>query len=705
MFQVSGLRYAYNTELEAPRLVKLEILDKETDEYVPVERLKMYKFATSSWMCSGFHPFPSILSEELVIEGEKPQEIGDHLLQNIVGEYLEFSHSTEPYDTSIRGRLTNDTSTTEVLDYIQMEESCTSTTYWVEKFQSCLDCPSTSNVNLVITEIEFVGVSGVDESSTGTVDIFNGEQFPVTIALKSMPDWATILSDEVVADGNAQRVTIEPMDSFAFEYAVTAKDLEAGLATGALSIALLDGGNFPGCVGRDLVLEVSQKVSNRPVLSQAGHIRIVGYLMVAVITLSCLAFAFWVYTRREKKAVKMMQPTFLLVICFGVFIIGMSILPRSMQGFDNLSEAGTDMVCMANAWLLSMGFCLVMSALLAKLWRINKVVDTARAFRRTNVTVKSAVLNFSVQFVVNFILMLVWTLVDPLTYDIHVVENENWKQYGTCTNMEGPGWIFMGLTIGINFCILLLAVYQAYKARNLGEEYSESAGLGLAIFSWLQLLIVVVPVLFLIEEDNIHPRYFLSVSLVFACCMSMLLFIFVPLILKVRKAEMPESQRPSGFGNFRLSSAKFIMKSFRSQKHFASAPPTVLRPDVASAAKVVQNDPRLARSMVTTVDPTEAPEERDSAENTPVATGSDSEKPVAVKPFTGESRYASAPPAVFPQDNVGDADTTAELKMTMARGEQPLVSDSFRNVHSLDAKMIQPTSVEMPEPEDSDEEV
>ena len=56
LFQVSGLRYVYNTDIEAPRLIKLEILDMETGQYTPVERLKLYKYATSSWMCSGFHP-------------------------------------------------------------------------------------------------------------------------------------------------------------------------------------------------------------------------------------------------------------------------------------------------------------------------------------------------------------------------------------------------------------------------------------------------------------------------------------------------------------------------------------------------------------------------------------------------------------------------------------------------------------------------
>lgn len=336
------------------------------------------------------------------------------------------------------------------------------------------------------------------------------------------------------------------------KYSVTAKDLEAGFATGTLSFAVVDGGRYPGCVGRDVVLQLSQSVSNAPQLSSEGSIRIVGFTMVGVITATALAFAAWVYKKRERKEVKMLQPRFLLVICLGVFIIGLSILSRSLLGWEKLSDRGQDIACMSTAWFLSMGFCLVISTMLAKLWRINKVASGAMEFRRTQVSAKSAVLNFSVQFVLNFILMLVWTLVDPMTYKIQVVEDEEWKLYGTCSNMGTAGWTFLGLTIGINFLILLLAVYQAYRARQWGDSYSESSGLGLAIFCWLQLVSVVLPVLFLIEQDNLKPRYFLSVSLVFACCMSMLLFIFVPLMM-----ERSDGSRRS-FGNFRMTSARLV---------------------------------------------------------------------------------------------------------------------------------------------------
>ena len=339
LFQVSGLRYTYNTLMEAPRLVKLEILDKETQEYVPVERLKLYKYATSSWMCSGFDPFPRILSDELLIQGETPSMVGDNILQNIVGDYLSEVHSDEPYDSSIQGRLVNDTSTTTRLNFIQGEDSCTSSSYWVEEVQSCIDCPTMENVILSGSEVEFSGISGVHETFVGSANVANGETFPVRIAFKSIPEWATITTTTVFGlDGNAELITVEPGQTFALEFTVTAEDLAPGVATGTLSFDVVDGGNYPGCIGRDLVLPLTQTVTNTPQFASEGSIRIVGFIMVTIISCTSTAFALWVYFKREKSSVKMMQPVFLLVICFGVFVIVLSILCRSLVDSDELSE-------------------------------------------------------------------------------------------------------------------------------------------------------------------------------------------------------------------------------------------------------------------------------------------------------------------------------------------------------------------------------
>jgi hypothetical protein len=100
------------------------------------------------------------------------------------------------------------------------------------------------------------------------------------------------------------------------------------------------------------------------------------------------------------------------------------------------------------------------------------------------VTSKENFVAFSMLFVLNFLIMLVWTLVVPVEYKIHVVEGEEWKFYCNCTSMDAGGWSFLVLTTGLNFFALVLACYQAYQARNISDEYSEtSKSLGIAVFS------------------------------------------------------------------------------------------------------------------------------------------------------------------------------------------------------------------------------
>ena len=66
----------YNTELDTSRIISIDVLDKETNKFEPLDRLKLYKFAADSYMCSAYDPYPSLLgSDTLVVEGEQPGTI------------------------------------------------------------------------------------------------------------------------------------------------------------------------------------------------------------------------------------------------------------------------------------------------------------------------------------------------------------------------------------------------------------------------------------------------------------------------------------------------------------------------------------------------------------------------------------------------------------------------------------------------------
>jgi hypothetical protein len=89
-------------------------------------------------------------------------------------------------------------------------------------------------------------------------------------------------------------------------------------------------------------------------------------------------------------------------------------------------------------------------------------------------------------------------------------------------------------------CIIgfIMTCVQAFRARDISSEFSEAKYLGIAVFSWVQIGVVGVPVLFLVDEENVVAKYSLVVGFVFTICMSMLLVVFVPmLLLKHRKRE------------------------------------------------------------------------------------------------------------------------------------------------------------------------
>ena len=70
LLQVSGMKIVYNTQLEGHRVISIDVWDKQTQSYQPVERLKYYKFATDSYLCGAYDPYPTLLGEGLIIDGE-----------------------------------------------------------------------------------------------------------------------------------------------------------------------------------------------------------------------------------------------------------------------------------------------------------------------------------------------------------------------------------------------------------------------------------------------------------------------------------------------------------------------------------------------------------------------------------------------------------------------------------------------------------
>lgn len=553
LLQIAGMRVTYNTKIDPPlldeedsssRLIAIDIWDDVETKYKPIERLKLYKFATDSFLCGGYPPFPSLLGSDLVIQGEKAGTTSHVLVQTIVGEFLSSQYGSPEaiYPTSLRDRMRNDTLAFDTMDLVQRETDCVPGTYWADNLKTCLNCPVNNAVQFSRSEVEIDGfVSGASALSETSILLSNRESFRVAVVPKSVPPWIQFKSSPNNFIAERIPLTLNPDESIELDFVIDASTLEEGTARAAVAFGVLDGGAYPGCVGQDATFEIFARVSPNTQQNHIGNFRAVGLSLMGVAMITTLFFGGWVFFHRQIRIVKTMQPIFLIAICVGVFIMSAAMAPLSIDD-DIASTRGCDIACMATPWLLSMGFTITMSALFSKLWRINRLF--ANGLRRIQLREKDVIAPFIVLFTSNFVLLLTWTLVDPLTWSRLPVDDQEWNTYGTCLRYEGTtSTVMIVLVAVVNIGALLLASWQAWKARKISDEFSESKNLGIALFSWVQLFVVGFPVLFLIDNDNTTAKYFLQIGLLFAVCMSMILIIFVPILRQKRKAATRAANR------------------------------------------------------------------------------------------------------------------------------------------------------------------
>ena len=118
-------------------------------------------------------------------------------------------------------------------------------------------------------------------------------------------------------------------------------------------------------------------------------------------------------------------------------------------------------------------------------------------FQRASVKEKDVALPSAVVFASLLVLLLVWTLVDPVRWERFERHDQTWNTYGKCVLGDGKvGKVMMACDIALLAALLLSTGWQAFRARNISSEFSESTYLGIAVFSWMQLAVVGTPFFF-----------------------------------------------------------------------------------------------------------------------------------------------------------------------------------------------------------------
>ena len=138
----------------------------------------------------------------------------------------------------------------------------------------------------------------------------------------------------------------------------------------------------------------------------------------------------------------------------------------------------------------------------------------------------------------NLIVLLCWTIVHPLRFERSPDSGTDpWNRVVSTTGRcKGTGniTIYLVLLSAINVAPVLLANIQAYRARHVHTELSESRYIGLIMICLLQTWFTGAP-FWLLVRDNPKAFYFVVCMIVFITCAVVLFLIFYPKFSAWRK--------------------------------------------------------------------------------------------------------------------------------------------------------------------------
>ena len=151
--------------------------------------------------------------------------------------------------------------------------------------------------------------------------------------------------------------------------------------------------------------------------SLLGNLKYAGYTCFGVVLFSVIICVVWTLVNREGMVVKASQPFFLCMTASGVLLMAGSLIPLSMDDQGKpIPESKAIGICMSIPWFAFLGFAVTFSALFAKTWRVNKFFRSKSSHARIRVSPKDVMAPFLCIFTLNTIVLICWTVLDPLTY-------------------------------------------------------------------------------------------------------------------------------------------------------------------------------------------------------------------------------------------------------------------------------------------------
>lgn len=174
-------------------------------------------------------------------------------------------------------------------------------------------------------------------------------------------------------------------------------------------------------------------------------------------------------------------------------------------------------------------------------------------FQRIKVTMKDVILPLIVLMASNIIVLSLWTGLNPIHYARSWgMTTDLWNRptdsVGMCKSQSETGGQsalpYVITLVIIDLGAVVIANIQAYKARDLETEFSESKSIAWVLVSILQASVIGFPVMILTKLQN-DPTvsYVVSTLLVFVLSLAILLLIFTPKFIHHREWRLKQAKK------------------------------------------------------------------------------------------------------------------------------------------------------------------
>ena len=210
-------------------------------------------------------------------------------------------------------------------------------------------------------------------------------------------------------------------------------------------------------------------------------------------------------------------------------------------------------------WLLVLGFITIYGALSMKLWRLDRVLQTRR------IVVKSwhVLAPFLAMVLATILVLLTWTITDPLRWERNVIDQNSLESYGQCQSQHSVA--FLSTLAALMLISIVTAATMSWKTKDVDENFSEARWIFYAIFLQCQVLLIGIPILVILEETSADATYVGRLLLIWTVPVSTVLVIFWPKVHRLVFKRSRSSRNSIASGTIHISGIPSSIRSANTQ--------------------------------------------------------------------------------------------------------------------------------------------